>query len=215
MTDAAVRGRRIAWAWIGALLIATGVLQLAGSGMLLSSGPAVAGPVIAGGGYLVFAAALMLAAFGWRGRDSLVSGQPAGRIALVVLAVWTPLVLVGQILLPHEPDTHELYIGLGYLQPAVALGASLVAVVAIGRAGVVPSPWHWAPGWGLAVVAVARAVPEAVAVTPGVTPEALIQAFELAALVSALVPLLLGVLALVLAQPITTREAVQIFPPSS
>jgi hypothetical protein len=42
----------------------------------------------------------------------------------------------------------------GYIDTFVEFAVALVAVMQIARAGVVPSPWNWAPAWALVAMTV-------------------------------------------------------------
>jgi len=89
----------------------------------------------------------------------------------------------------------------GYVTLVVQTGAALIAATQIARAGVVGSPWCWAPLWVLGFQALAWAVPQIVFVPIG--PGAIQSWADLLVLVGALAALSgtlgLGIMALVLA----------------
>ena len=149
---ASARARR-AWLIGGVLLIAATVL-----GLVLS--PVGLGIV----GDLVFAAALLVFAFGIRGAGSVTARRPLGTTALTVLAVWTVVgsalmaVLVtggfGLQVVTDSGSATAPFLVASYVDIGIQFVASLIAVVQIGRAGVVPRPWNWAPAWALAAISI-------------------------------------------------------------
>src|SRR5690606_22695678 len=90
---------------------------------------------------------------------------------------------------------------VGITTEAVSLALAIVAVVQIGRTGVVPQPWAWAPLWALAVVVVSRTLLSGMLPMPGLVenPEALGALFGLAGFLVAASVAFLGVLAMILA----------------
>lgn len=153
------------WLTGGGGLVACGVIEVLRSSLLGTSGSAVLGVV----GDLVFAAAVLLLAVGLSHRASVVARKPVGVVAMSVVALWPlisrmlePLVMQG---LQRATDWN-IY---GYLALIVPASAALVAAVEIGRAAVLPSPWHWAPLWVLAFQAIVWVVPQLtiVAIGPG------------------------------------------------
>jgi len=149
---ASARARR-AWLIGGVLLIAATVL-----GLVLS--PIGLGIV----GDLVFAAAVLVFAFGIRGAGSVTARRPLGTTALTVLAVWTVVgsalmtaLATGDFGLQVVTDSGSAttpFLVANYVDIGIQFVASLIAVVQIGRAGVVPRPWSWAPAWALAGVSI-------------------------------------------------------------
>jgi hypothetical protein len=142
MTDAEIRKPVPAWIWGGALLAASAVVPTA----VRAVAPGGFGSGVAIVTAVLFAASLLVFAFGLRGRGSIVARRPPGMAALLVLAVLPPIVELALSALATEQDISLLQI-LSFAQLAAA-AAALVAVVAIGRAAVVPRPWQWAPAWG-------------------------------------------------------------------
>lgn len=137
-------------AWIvgGALFLGSVVIGL-------GTQPLVA--MIAGGtivATLLFSAALVVFAIGIGGRGSVSARKPLGTIALCVLAVWTPVVAIVQQLLAVSLITSGTLLAYSWVTSLVQFILALIAVVEIGRAGVVPRPWTWVPAAALAVVAV-------------------------------------------------------------
>lgn len=151
---------------------------------------------------LIFAAAILLFAFGLSREASVVGRTPLGVTAMVVVALW-PLIkfVVTQSLDSHAPSNDTAWMIYGYASLLVPAGAGLVAAAQIARTDNVPAPWKWAPLWVLGVYALTRAVPEILFVT--IRPEG-IQAFaDLLAMLGALASLAgtlgLGILAIALA----------------
>lgn len=190
-----MRSRRSTWVTGGAGLIVCGVL-----GMLQTNLVGMAGSeIIRVMTDAIFAASILLFAFGRSREASVVGRGPVGLAAMVVLALW-PLakVVLGQSL--GSPDD-AAWVAFGYVSLIVPAAAGLVAAAQIARTGNVPAPWRWAPMWVLGGYAVAWAIPEIVFVS--VRPDD-IQAFaDLFAVLGALVSLAgtlgLGILAIVLA----------------
>lgn len=213
-----------AWVWGGGLLIASAVVPLIGYSS--AAGPA-ASNTASWVGMLAFSAAMLLFAFGWRRRGSVVAGRTAGVIALIVLALATPAyAAVTSILLSasgesalEDPGVYSL---LYYIDLTVRAGAGALAAVAVGRARVVPPPWCWAPAWGLAALVGTGVLVQVTAVAMGGregAAQTLLALVEVSSIVSILVPLLLGVLAIVLGvrggSDEAPRAAVQVYPNAS
>jgi len=124
--------------------------------VIVVSQPAIA--VVPGGGTLstvLFSAALLIFAFGIRGAGSITARRPLGTVALTVLAVWSllDLALAGVVTSSISFDTAPTAVrAFAYVNVFVQFLLALVAVMQIGRLGVVPSPWNWAPAWALAAV---------------------------------------------------------------
>ena len=109
----------------------------------------------------VYAAGVLLFAFGLTRQASVVARGPLGVTALVVVAL-VPLSF--GIAVSAEPG----------LAPALASGelvigaaAATIAVVRIARAGVVPYPWRWAPLWALVAYATGAVVPQLILLVGG------------------------------------------------
>lgn len=101
---------------------------------------------------VLLAASLLVFAFGFRGQGSVTALQPLGTAALVVLAAAS---LLGDFSTLLGSASFDLMMAVANLGLLVQVAAAVVAVVQIGRAGVVPRPWNWAPAWCLAVIVVA------------------------------------------------------------
>lgn len=133
---------RHAWQIGGALLIASVVVSA-------PLAPYFGGAVIKA---VLFAAALLVFAFGIRGSGSVTAGRPLGTAALTVLAIWVLLRAVAWKLPWVDAVGTDVLTDVGYVDSVVQLAAALIAVVQIGRACVIPRPWSWAPAWALAAV---------------------------------------------------------------
>lgn len=209
MTDAEVRKPVPAWIWGGALLVASAVVPTvvrAVAPVGLGSGVAIATAVL-------FAASLVVFAFGLRGRGSIVARRPSGVAALLVLAILPPIVELAVPAATTEQDVSRLQI-LSAVQLAVTAAAALVAVVAIGRAAVVPRPWQWAPAWGLALIVATSALSQIAFVgASGQGLDGLMALFALGSVVILTVPLALGILAMVLGARGEAAPNPQIYPP--
>lgn len=137
-----------AWFLGGSLFLASIVIVV--------SQPAIA--VVPGGGTLstvLFSVALLIFAFGIRRAGSITARRPLGTAALTVLAVWLllDLALAGVVASSISFDTAPTAVlAFAYVNVFVQFLLALVAVMQIGRLGVVPSPWNWAPAWALAAV---------------------------------------------------------------
>jgi hypothetical protein len=140
-----------AWLVGGILLLTTVVFGVASQSLLTLTG---AGGII---GTALYAAALLVFAYGIQGSGSVTARRPLGTVALTVLAVWLMLgTVVSAILVSAFPNDSPpgALLQFGYRDPFVQFAAALVAVVQIRRVGVVPVPWNWAPTWALAAVSV-------------------------------------------------------------
>ena len=155
------RQRRSTWATSGVLLIAAGLLSL--------PEPLLGGP---GGGLgwipplLLLAAALVLA-IGFGPTGSVTGRRPLGTAAVVVFAAASLIGALLPLLVPAPSGidpasaaaSGALIGSIGLVLALVALVSGLVAAMGIGRAGVVPRPWNWAPLWAFvvgALTAIAR-----------------------------------------------------------
>ncbi|CAI9388755.1 hypothetical protein [Microbacterium sp. T2.11-28] len=216
MTDDRRSATTPAWIWGGGLLLASAVLPLiTGSVGFVTAGGA-GGAVFAWIGMLAFAASMVVFALGLGGRGSVVARRPAGMTALIALAAITPIIWVLTAVFPYSDADPGAYAVWGYADAAVRFGAALVAVVAVGRARVVPPPWNWAPAWGLAAVVgtavLAQVSAVAIAGRPG-DQETLLTLFAFSSLVAVVVPSLLGILAIVLGSRAEPRATVPVYPP--
>lgn len=130
----------------GALLIASVLFDVVTqSTALLIGGMNLVGTVSFSGALLVFA-------FGVRGSGSVTARRPLGSAALTLLAVWVLLVPALDRVIFSADSSFQAMQQFGYVDSLVRFVAALVAVSQIGRAGVVPRPWNWAPAWVLAAV---------------------------------------------------------------
>jgi hypothetical protein len=136
----------------------------------------------------------------------------------VVLAAWVLLRSVAWGLPWVNAVATDVLTNVGYVDSAVQLAAALVAVVQIGRAGVVPRPWNWAPAWALGAVVVPSLLGLLLlAVGALQEPQPQAQSLTLTMFVSALDglartvgPVFLGVLAIVLGDRMGRAQAVQV-----
>ncbi|GAA3896944.1 hypothetical protein [Microbacterium invictum] len=202
-----------AWVWGGGLLIASALLQL----VMMTGMDAIAGSRQVGYwlGVALLAAALVVFALGLHGRGSVVARRTPGMIALFALAGWPFLNGVVTLFLPSGQTAADLEAyGIWATVAAVLwLGAALTSVMAIGRAGVVPGRWRWAPAWALAVIAGSYALVQVVGVAvASMGPEPVLVFFQLQSMLTVLVPVLLGILAIVLGLTPRPAGAVQVYP---
>lgn len=185
----------------GALFAASALIGLALRSLLLSSQlvPDV-----------LFAAGLVVFAVGLGRAGSVTDRRPLGTTALVALAVWLLVASPLQQLLLPMAVTFDDADGRGYFQlvnvvgitiQVVSLVLAIIAVGQIGRAGVVPRPWAWAPLWALGVVIVARTLLSGMLPLPALAhdQQALGVMFGLSGLLIAASIGFLGVLAMILA----------------
>ncbi|MFI8633953.1 hypothetical protein ACIGEP_15320 [Microbacterium sp. NPDC077663] len=139
-----MRGRRLTWTIGGAALIAAGIagmLQSATLGTSLTGTLALLVDLLWAAGVLVFA-------IGSSAHDSVTARKPLGTITLVVLALWSlAMRVVGLFQDPTSPTPLVPW----EVTTFVPLALSVVAVVQIARAGVVPRRWRWAPAIALGV----------------------------------------------------------------
>lgn len=193
-------------------LIVCGVL-----GMLHSSAGFMPGAQwLSIAGEVVYPASVLLFAVGLTREASVVARKPLGMTAMVVVAVW-PLVneIIGQAVSAGVTQATQDLTGLtiyGYVGLVVTVGSALIAAVQIARAGVVPSPWRWAPLWVLGFQAAAWAIPQAMFATAGtVDVQSIAGLLNLLGTTSSLAGTLgLGILALVLASQ-QRPESVEVF----
>jgi hypothetical protein len=121
---------------------------------------------------VLFSAALLVFAFGFRKAESVTARRPLGTAALTILAVWvllnpvlTDLLLSGST----DNDVPSALLVHGLIDPYLRFALALVAVLQVGRSGVVPAPWNRAPAWALAVLTVPWVLGQIV--TAGPSPE--------------------------------------------
>jgi hypothetical protein len=202
---AAASGR--AWFVGGTLLLATVPLGVVTN----STGAAIVGANTIT--TVLFSASLLVFAFGIRGSGSITARRPLGTTALAVLAIW---VLLGWVLTdvvgasaPYDAPSAAMLM-FGYVDAFVEFAVALVAVVQIARAGVVPSPWNWAPAWALLAMTVPWLLWQIIAA--GATQETASTAIFFVSGVDGLVrvgsTMFLGVLAIVLSDRARREEAV-------
>lgn len=147
------------WTFGGSGLIAVGALGTLRVPLAGTAGAAWLGVLTD----VVYAAALIVLAIGLTREHSVVARRPLGVCAMAVLAFW-PFATnaAAQILATSERQDGSGWAVLGYISLAVQAGAGLIAATQVARAGVVPSPWRWAPLWVMGVAAFAWAVPQLV-----------------------------------------------------
>jgi len=145
--------RRRTWVLGGALLVASALTRLAAQGPLASLYRAVD---------VLFVAGSLVLVIGLGRAGSVTARRPLGTGAVIALA----LVLLGApfawdaLLRDADGYGSGQLIGASVLltmvQAVVTLMLAIIAVVQIGRAGVIPRPWNWAPLWALGVVVATR-----------------------------------------------------------
>lgn len=195
---------------LGGILLIAATLVVAVAGPMLWSVPGAefAGPAL-------FSAALLVFAFGLRGAGSITARRPLGTAALTLLAVWT---FADGLLWRFTPlgalplDQQAL---LGTSIPLVTAALAAVACVQIARAGVLPTPWNWAPTWALIAV-VAPSLLQMLLVAAGPASryqDVLIVLVSLDGLVRAAAGVFLGVMAILLASRAAPTRTVSIITP--
>ena len=162
---------------------------------------------------VVFAAAVLLFAIGPSREASVVARRPLGVSALSIVALWPFVIRIAQPFLPTM-DAATFDAGLDAYRAAesvltavffvnllVSLAAALIGTVQIGRAGIVPTPWRWAPLWALLVSVAAGVLPQLLFAFAGPAgTETFVQAATLLSALGFLSRTLgLGIIALVLA----------------
>lgn len=199
-----------AWTLGGALLIASAVIGFVGAG------PG-AGPWARLASAVVFAAAVTTLALGLPNGGSVTRRRPLGTAALLVLAGATVVSAVlwmlasGWVQAPGQRPAAAVMSAAFVVDLAVRAASALVAAVQIGRAGVVPPPWNWAPAWVLAAVAVQTIGTQVIFAAAGSGAQQWASPLaDVGALVSFGGPVFLGVLALVLDR--RRRSTHRVFP---
>ena len=139
-----MRGRRLTWTIGGVGLIGAGVAGMLQSATLGSSLTDVLATTVD----ILWTASVLVFAIGSSAHDSVTARRPLGTIALILLALWSPAMRV--IGLFQDP-TNPTPIVPWEVTILVPLALSLVAVVQIARAGVVPRRWRWMPTIALGV----------------------------------------------------------------
>ena len=120
-------------------------------------------------GMIVWAVAVLLFAIGLSREASVVARRPLGLTALAIVALW-PLAAtaLGATLSQTDPTGGGAgWQVLGYASLLIPAAAGLIGGVQLGRAGVIPAPWRWAPLWVLAAQAAAWALPQILFVALG------------------------------------------------
>ncbi|WP_232499305.1 hypothetical protein [Agromyces humatus] len=182
---------------------------------------AVAAPMllsIPGSGFVapgLFSIALLIFAFGIRGAGSATGHRPFGTGVLALLAIWTfaDQILLSLGLLTQLTLDQQLALGTADTLFKVVLAA--VASVQIARAGVIPSPWNWAPSWSLIAVIVPSLLQMLIvaAGTASSNQEVVSALVGLDMLVRSTAGVFLGIVAMVLAtRPAPTRTVSIISP---
>lgn len=154
-----MRGRRLTWTIGGIGLIGAGVagmLQGATLGTPLTDTLALLVDVL-------WAAALLVFAVGSSPHDSVTARRPLGTIALILLALWSPAMRVVGL---FQDPTNPTSIVPWEVTILVPLALSLVAVVQIARAGIVPRRWRWMPAIALGVQVASAALGQLLMMDP-------------------------------------------------
>jgi hypothetical protein len=215
MTDAASSPRRadarIAWQVGGSLLVAAALLRVVASNPPF---PQFLSGVVAD---VLWCAALVVFAVGWRRAGSVVARRPLGVTALVVAGV-APLVLgiVGRLVVyPQDGSPDPGLLALSYVSLLLPVVALVIGLVQVARAGAVPRAVRWTP---LVVVAVAVGVNvlvQILAVTPGMRGDELLVPYLFSQAVVTIGLAVVGILAIVQAPRAggSPEADVQVYPP--
>jgi hypothetical protein len=202
---------RLAWRIGGTLFLACAAVSVIQP--FLAGSPALAVALWVRTG--LFAAALIVFARGVRGSGSVVARQPLGVVAMLVLALVMVLDGVVSVVVPFSMDLVDFFMTWNYVVPAIELGAAIVTVIVIARAGVVRRPWRWVPLWVLVAAAAPQLVLLAVVASPGADVQAMAgPMYGFSQLMSIAVPLTLAVGAMFLSLDRPEPRTVQIFPPA-
>lgn len=196
--------RRRTWMIGGGLLVASALLTLAMRGYILPMVPVVSVPDV------LFAAGAVIFAIGIGRAGSVTARRPLGTAAIAGLAVWlllsSPLLSLLLPVVQTDVDAAEmaelLWLSsmLSITSEVIALALALIGVMSIGRGGVVPRPWRWAPLWALLAVIVVRVLRSGfLSGDYGLGQETLVLLDGIGALIEAVAVGLLGVLAMILA----------------
>ena len=209
----AVRDARRAWLLGGSLLVAHAVLVL-----IDGRSPILAFPYA---GFIldaVWAAALVVFAFGIRGAGSVVARRPLGVVSLLVAAAAPAASALLWWSIPFSAWDASAATIVATGVTVLSLASLIIATVVIGRAGAVPHRVRWVPLIVLAVAAGAQVLAQVVVVASSgslVQPDLVALVFGTAA-VGTLAVLLLGILAIVFAPRESPRPAAptQVYPPA-
>lgn len=159
--------RRTTWTVGGVGLIVCGVLGIVQYSLMDTLG-ATGGGFFDFIGELPYAAMVLLFAIGLSREASVVGRKPLGMTALIVLAIWPVIASVFQAILIREqaiPSTE--WTVFSYLDLFIRAASGLIAATQIARAGIVPSPWRWAPMWLFGLHAALWAIPQILIVAVG------------------------------------------------
>ncbi|GAA3937603.1 hypothetical protein [Microbacterium soli] len=210
-TATAARDRQRTWMLGGALFAASALTGFAQLSQLIPGIRYLSLPDV------LFAAGAVVFAVGLGRAGSVTARGRLGTTIITALAVWlvlTPALLVLLLSLTSPgasgmsiPAAVAVSAMVGVSIDVVALVLALIAVVEVGRAGVVPRPWRWAPLWALLVVIPMRVLRSGF-VGYGLPPEALLGLLGVSAFIEFVVIAALGVLAVVLAaRPAPARRS--------
>lgn len=188
---------------LGGVLIALSALLSLGMSSLQGAIPGLPFDIT----QVLFYVGAVILAVGWGRAGSVTARRPLGTGAIIALAVWqvvlTPLLweLSGAAGVDGSGGGDaSATMMVAMTMNAISLALAIIAVAQIGRAGVVPRPWNWAPLWVLVVVVAPQLVLGVIGVAGGMSdPTWAFGLFSLAALLSATAVAALGVLAIVLA----------------
>lgn len=192
--------RRRTWLIGGILLVAYALMTLVGwMGTVLSVGRLPS---------LLISAAFFLFAIGIGRGGSVTARRPLGTGALIALALWHAGAPWLFDVIPdaayRDPDLSAVLQMATVTGVVIELVLAIIVVTQIGRIGVVPVPWRWAPLWVLIAVVVGQ-LPQTGALQGSMafSQEALVTINALFAVINAAGVCFLGVLAIVLG---TRRE---------
>jgi len=216
MTDAAVdvpreNDAQLAWRIGGTLFLACAAVSVVEP--FLVGTPAITIAFLAR--TALFSAGLIVFALGVRGSGSVVARRPLGVVAVLVLAAVPAIAGIVSVAVPYSMDLVDFFLAWNYAVPAIELGAAIVAVIVIARAGVVRPPWRWVPLGALIATAAPQLILLAVVASPGADIQAMAGAmYGFSQLVNIAVPLTLAVGAIFLSQDRPEPRTVQIYPPA-
>lgn len=163
----------------------------------------------------LFAAALIVFALGVRGSGSVVARQLPGVVAMIVLAIVMIANVVVGVVVPFSMDLIDFFMTWNQVAQAVELGAAIVTVVVIARAGVIRRSWRWVPLWALIATAAPQLILLAIFASPGADVQAMAAPMAgLSQLVNIAVPLTLAVGAMFLSLERPEPRTVQVYPPA-
>lgn len=191
--------RRLTWRIGGIGLIACGIVGILRGSVL---GDPFAETVLSLLADTLWAAAILVLAFGLHREGSVVARRPLGLAAATIVALWPAVATVVNLLTAPTDlttagsDAWLFWLSLSIVLPVVA---GLIAAVQVGRAQVIPLPWKWAPLWVLAAQVALWVLPQLLGVA---APSALLQMVGLFSALGTLgflaATLGLGILAVVL-----------------